>query len=55
MFRETIVAVGESRGGRDAIAHAKRLVGPDGKLTLSHVPTLPAWEPWASGAAYAAG
>ena len=49
------MAVDESGRGRDAIALAKRLVGPDGKLTLAHVLTLPAWEPWASGAAYAAG
>ena len=49
------MGVDESGRGRDAIALAKRLVGPDGKLTLAYVLTLPAWEPWASGAAYAAG
>ena len=37
MFGRTIVGVDGSSGGRDAIALARQLVGPDGKLTLAHV------------------
>ena len=52
MFGRTIVGVDGSSGGRDAIALARQLVGPDGKLTLAHVV---AWGPFVSRAAYAAG
>ncbi len=51
MFGQTIVAVDESGGGRDAIALAQRLVAPEGKLTLAHVLTTPAWAQLASDSA----
>ena len=37
MFRQIVVGVDEQSGGRDAIALAKRLLAPDGELTLAHV------------------
>src|ERR1700760_523216 len=37
MFKNVLVGVDASANGRDAIALAKRLVHPDGKLTLAHV------------------
>ena len=55
MFGKTIVCVDEPSGGRDAIALAKQLVAPDGKLMLAHVVSTSTWEPLASRAAYAAG
>lgn len=55
MFGKAIVGVEESSGGRDAIALAKRLVAPDGKLMLAHVVSTSTWEPLASRAADAAG
>src|SRR6185437_11110730 len=55
MFGDIVVGVDESPGGRDALALAKRLVAPDAKLTLAHVIVIHAWQPWASGAARAAG
>ena len=55
MFGDIVVGVDESPGGRDALALAKRLVAPDAKLTMAHVIVIHAWQPWASGAARAAG
>jgi hypothetical protein len=55
MFGKTIVGVDEPSGGRDAIALAKQLVAPDGKLMLAHVVSTSTWEPLASRAAHAAG
>jgi nucleotide-binding universal stress UspA family protein len=55
MFGDIIVGVDESLGGRDAITLARRLLAPDGKLTLTHVITTSAWEPLASRAASTAG
>jgi len=49
MRGDIIVGVDESGGGRDAIALAKRLVTPDGKLTLVHVVTVPPWSQLAFG------
>ncbi len=37
MFENVLVGVDGSSNGRDAIALASRLTGPDGKLTLAHV------------------
>jgi nucleotide-binding universal stress UspA family protein len=37
MFESVIVGVDGSQGGRDAIAFARQLVDPDGRLTLAHV------------------
>jgi nucleotide-binding universal stress UspA family protein len=37
MFKNALVGVDGRAGGRDAIALAGRLVGPDGRLTLAHV------------------
>jgi nucleotide-binding universal stress UspA family protein len=37
MFKKTIVGVDEHHGGRDAIALARNLRAPDGKLTLAYV------------------
>jgi nucleotide-binding universal stress UspA family protein len=54
MFGDVIVGVDGSPGGRDAIALATRLVAPDGRLTLAHVLSVPAWEPRTSGAAHEA-
>ena len=51
MFGDTIVAVDESGGGRDAIALALRLIAPDGKLTLVHVLTTPPWAQLSPGPA----
>ena len=36
MFTNVLVGVDGRPGGRDAIALASRLIGPDGKLTLVH-------------------
>jgi len=55
MFGKTIVCVDEPSGRRDAIALAKQLVAPDGKLMLAHVVSTSTWEPLASRAPYAAG
>ena len=55
MFGKTVVAVDEPSGGRDAMALAKQLVAPDGKLTLAHVVSTSTWEPLASRVAYEAG
>ena len=42
MFGSVVVGVDESRGGRDAVALARDLVGSTGKVTLVHVlPTNP--------------
>jgi nucleotide-binding universal stress UspA family protein len=54
MFGKAVVGVDESSAGRDAIALAKQLVAPDGKLTLAHVVSTSTWEPLASRAASAA-
>ena len=51
MFGDTIVAVDESGGGRDAIALALRLIVSDGKLTLVHVLTTPPWAQLSPGPA----
>ena len=51
MFGDTIAAVDESDGGRDAIALALRLTAPDGKLTLVHVLTTPPWAQLSPGPA----
>lgn len=40
MFGHIVVGVDESGGGRDAIALARKLVAPDGKLILAHVVTI---------------
>lgn len=37
MFKNALVGVDGRDGGRDAIALAAQLIGPDGKLTLAHV------------------
>ena len=37
MFKQIVVGVDEHEGGRDAIALAKKLVAPDGRLTLAFV------------------
>lgn len=37
MFDNVLVGVGSERGGRDAIALARKLVGKDGRITLAHV------------------
>lgn len=55
MFGDIIVGVDASPGGRDAITLARELGAPEARLTLAHVLTVPAWQPWASGAAHAAG
>jgi nucleotide-binding universal stress UspA family protein len=39
MFKNVLVGVDGRPNGRDAIALASRLTGPDGKLTLAHVHT----------------
>ena len=37
MFRSILVGVDGRRGGRDAIALAMRLAGPEARITLAHV------------------
>lgn len=37
MSRQIVVGVDGQEGGRDAIALAKRLLAPEGELTLAHV------------------
>jgi nucleotide-binding universal stress UspA family protein len=37
MFKNALVGIDGRPNGRDAIALASRLIGPDGKLTLAHV------------------
>ncbi len=39
MFNQILVGVDEHEGGRDAIALAKRLIAPDGQITLAFVQT----------------
>jgi nucleotide-binding universal stress UspA family protein len=39
MFKQILVGVDEHEGGHDAIALAKRLIAPDGKITLAFVET----------------
>ena len=39
MFKQIVVGVDDDGGGRDAIALAKRLSGPDTELTLAHIYT----------------
>lgn len=37
MFEHVLVGIDEDEGGRDAVALGKRLLAPDGELTLAHV------------------
>ncbi len=39
MFKNVLVGVDGRAGGRDAIALARKLTNPDGRLTLAHVHT----------------
>ena len=51
MFKQIVAGVDGQEGGRDAMALAKRLLGPEGELTLAHVY---AGDPRAHGSASAA-
>jgi nucleotide-binding universal stress UspA family protein len=51
MFKQIVVGVDEHEGGRDAVALAKNLLGPDGELTLAYVYPADSFVHWSAHAA----